>query len=85
MRGEMLDGRNPFYSVMPDSFRWIGLIIATLAAIVASQAIDQRIIHPDQRSDAAEFLAEASALNSRATSKDKSIFRASTGCCMYAA
>lgn len=38
-QGEALDGRNPFYSVMPDSFRWIGLIIATLAAVVASQAL----------------------------------------------
>lgn len=38
-QGETLDDRNPFYSVMPDSFRWIGLIIATLAAVVASQAL----------------------------------------------
>ena len=38
-QGETLDGRNPFYSVMPDSFRWIGLIIATIAAVVASQAL----------------------------------------------
>ena len=37
--GEGLNERNPFYSVMPDSFRWIGLIIATMAAIVASQAL----------------------------------------------
>lgn len=37
--GEGLNERNPFYSVMPDSFRWIGLIIATMAAVVASQAL----------------------------------------------
>ncbi|MCC7245736.1 MAG: KUP/HAK/KT family potassium transporter [Saprospiraceae bacterium] len=30
---------NPFYGVMPDWFRWPGLIIATLATIVASQAL----------------------------------------------
>ncbi len=38
-QGETLGERNPFYSVMPDNFRWIGLIIATLAAVVASQAL----------------------------------------------
>ncbi|CAN5502990.1 KUP/HAK/KT family potassium transporter [soil metagenome] len=38
-QGETLNDRNPFYSVMPDSFRWIGLIIATMAAVVASQAL----------------------------------------------
>ena len=38
-QGEGLNDRNPFYSVMPDSFRWIGLIIATMAAVVASQAL----------------------------------------------
>ena len=37
--GEALNERNPFYSVMPDNFRWMGLIIATTAAIVASQAL----------------------------------------------
>ncbi|MFM7217487.1 MAG: KUP/HAK/KT family potassium transporter [Bacteroidota bacterium] len=38
-QGTMLEGRNPFYSMMPDSFRWIGIIIATGATIVASQAL----------------------------------------------
>ncbi|MEO8088402.1 MAG: KUP/HAK/KT family potassium transporter [Bacteroidota bacterium] len=38
-QGEVLNERNPFYSVMPESFRWIGLIIATMAAVVASQAL----------------------------------------------
>lgn len=38
-KGEVLDGRNPFYSVMPDSFLWIGIIVATCATIVASQAL----------------------------------------------
>jgi KUP system potassium uptake protein len=33
------DGFNPFYGIMPDSFRIIGIIIATIAAIIASQAL----------------------------------------------
>jgi KUP system potassium uptake protein len=33
------EGFNPFYGVMPDWFRLIGLIIATTAAIIASQAL----------------------------------------------
>jgi len=37
--GKFLDERNPFFSIMPDSFRWIGLIIATGATVVASQAL----------------------------------------------
>ncbi len=32
-------GFNPFFGIMPDQFRFIGLIIATLAAIIASQAL----------------------------------------------
>ncbi len=32
-------GFNPFFGVMPEEFRLIGLIIATLAAIIASQAL----------------------------------------------
>lgn len=32
-------GFNSFFGVMPESFRFIGLIIATLAAIIASQAL----------------------------------------------
>ncbi|MEN9571913.1 MAG: hypothetical protein RL172_3144, partial [Bacteroidota bacterium] len=32
-------GFNPFYGVMPEEFRLIGLIIATFAAIIASQAL----------------------------------------------
>ena len=32
-------GFNPFFGVMPEQFRLIGLIIATLAAIIASQAL----------------------------------------------
>jgi KUP system potassium uptake protein len=31
--------RNPFFAVMPDSFLLIGIIIATAAAIIASQAL----------------------------------------------
>jgi len=34
-----LGERNPFYSMMPDGFRLIGLLIATGATIVASQAM----------------------------------------------
>lgn len=37
---EIIDnGFNPFFGVMPDSFRLIGIIIATIAAIIASQAL----------------------------------------------
>jgi KUP system potassium uptake protein len=32
-------GFNPFYGVMPEQFRLVGLIVATLAAIIASQAL----------------------------------------------
>jgi len=32
-------GFNPFFSIMPDTFRGVGLIIATFAAIIASQAL----------------------------------------------
>jgi KUP system potassium uptake protein len=32
-------GFNPFYGVMPEGFRLIGLIVATTAAIIASQAL----------------------------------------------
>ncbi|TAH26008.1 MAG: potassium transporter Kup [Cytophagales bacterium] len=37
--GQKLDNRNPFYSLMPDWFLIIGIVIATLAAIIASQAL----------------------------------------------
>jgi KUP system potassium uptake protein len=33
------DGFNPFYGIMPESFKIIGIIIATVAAIIASQAL----------------------------------------------
>lgn len=33
------NGFNPFYGVMPQEFKLVGLIIATLAAIIASQAL----------------------------------------------
>ncbi len=37
---EMIDGGfNPFYSLMPEGFRIYGIIIATAAAIIASQAL----------------------------------------------
>ena len=37
---EIIDnGFNPFYGIMPDSFKIIGLVIATVAAIIASQAL----------------------------------------------
>jgi KUP system potassium uptake protein len=37
--GETLKGRHPFYSLMPDEFLLYGIVIATLAAIIASQAL----------------------------------------------
>jgi KUP system potassium uptake protein len=37
--GQFLEGKNPFYMMMPDWFTWIGLIIATAATIIASQAL----------------------------------------------
>lgn len=37
---EMIDtGFNPFYGVMPQEFKIIGIVIATMAAIIASQAL----------------------------------------------
>jgi KUP system potassium uptake protein len=33
------NGFNPFYGVMPEQFKLVGLVIATLAAIIASQAL----------------------------------------------
>ncbi|MGV3637807.1 MAG: KUP/HAK/KT family potassium transporter [Flavobacteriales bacterium] len=37
--GGTLDGRNPFYALMPDWFLVPGVCVATLAAIIASQAL----------------------------------------------
>jgi KUP system potassium uptake protein len=37
--GGSLDGRNPFYALMPDWFLVPGVCVATLAAIIASQAL----------------------------------------------
>jgi len=37
--GQVLDGANPFYSIMPDWFLPIGIGIATIATVVASQAL----------------------------------------------
>ena len=36
---ETLNGRNPFFEMMPDWFLLIGIIIATAATIIASQAL----------------------------------------------
>lgn len=38
-RGEMLNGQNPFFTLMPEWFLIIGIIVATSAAIIASQAL----------------------------------------------
>ena len=38
-QGEELAGRNPFYQLMPPWFLLIGIVIATMAAIIASQAL----------------------------------------------
>lgn len=37
--GEFLDGRKPFYEIMPDWFLLPGICIATMATIIASQAL----------------------------------------------
>ncbi|HXA01823.1 MAG TPA: KUP/HAK/KT family potassium transporter [Cytophagaceae bacterium] len=37
--GEKLNGQNPFYTIMPEWFLIWGIAIATLAAIIASQAL----------------------------------------------
>lgn len=37
--GNLLDGRKPFYTIMPDWWLLPGVTIATLAAIIASQAV----------------------------------------------
>jgi KUP system potassium uptake protein len=37
--GEKLNGRNPFYALMPEWFLLVGIGIATIAAIIASQAL----------------------------------------------
>ncbi|HNR07140.1 MAG TPA: KUP/HAK/KT family potassium transporter [Saprospiraceae bacterium] len=37
--GQFLDGRNPFFEIMPEWFLIPGIVIATLAAIIASQAM----------------------------------------------
>jgi KUP system potassium uptake protein len=39
IQNEMLDGRNPFYRMMPDWFLIFGISIATAAAVIASQAL----------------------------------------------
>ncbi len=38
-QGEQLNGRNPFYELMPAWFLLIGIGVATVAAIIASQAL----------------------------------------------
>jgi KUP system potassium uptake protein len=38
-QGTQLNGRNPFFSIMPSGFLLIGVGIATMAAIIASQAL----------------------------------------------
>ncbi|TGE13895.1 KUP/HAK/KT family potassium transporter [Hymenobacter elongatus] len=38
-QGEQLNGRNPFYELMPSWFLLIGIGVATIAAIIASQAL----------------------------------------------
>ena len=38
-QGQMLNGQNPFYALMPKWFLLIGISIATVAAIIASQAL----------------------------------------------
>jgi KUP system potassium uptake protein len=37
--GSLLNGQNPFYEIMPSWFLPIGIVVATVAAIIASQAM----------------------------------------------
>ncbi|HEX8503830.1 MAG TPA: KUP/HAK/KT family potassium transporter, partial [Hymenobacter sp.] len=37
--GQMLNGKNPFFALMPQWFLLIGICVATIAAIIASQAL----------------------------------------------
>ncbi|MDI9336932.1 MAG: KUP/HAK/KT family potassium transporter [Alphaproteobacteria bacterium] len=37
--GTEFAGENPFFSIMPSWFLWIGVIISTIAAVIASQAL----------------------------------------------
>lgn len=37
--GSSLNGKSPFYYMMPESMLWFGIIIATAATIIASQAL----------------------------------------------
>jgi len=39
IENELLDGRNPFFRMMPDWFVGAGICLATIAAIIASQAV----------------------------------------------
>lgn len=39
MDGKTLDGKNPFYAIMPEWFLPVGIGIATVATVVASQAL----------------------------------------------
>ncbi|QEK50532.1 KUP/HAK/KT family potassium transporter [Pedobacter aquae] len=39
LQNELLDGRNPFYRMMPEWFLVFGISLATIAAIIASQAV----------------------------------------------
>ena len=38
-QGQLLEGRNPFYAIMPSWFLLIGVVISTFATIIASQAL----------------------------------------------
>lgn len=37
--GVLLNGENPFYLIMPEQFLMFGIVIATIAAVIASQAM----------------------------------------------
>src|SRR5215210_4562626 len=37
--GSKMEGTTPFYSIVPPSILWLGILIATAAAIIASQAL----------------------------------------------
>ena len=39
------NGFNPFYGIMPEWFKMVGIVIATIAAIIASQALIRDHLH----------------------------------------
>lgn len=36
---QKMEGMNPFFQMMPEGMRWVGVVFATIAAVIASQAL----------------------------------------------